>query len=734
MSSRDSEAFTIQSAHKTILENVDTLRTQRAGLVNDLSRMHDEVITLSKRLESIRVHGEQELAVITAEKTGSQKNIEELKQELSRLRNHIDGLDPVKRHLESSINDRHAQLERIESRLTESRTVAEEYANQIGQAKLLWNEVVRRTQDETKLLEQLREQTSHLEPNRKEAVELAGHIKRLKVEDSILIAAVDELRKAETDLRSKVAALTANLEAQKQREIEIMRYQHEADLVLAKTRLEHEVLATRSVEIRKDNEAYVEKTNELAARKAILERDIIDAQARLHQFEASLEPLRELALQREQELRRVDSEIADSRSNLKDLTMQVTEREKRIDTLSQRHDEILVENRRIETVVGNLHQQEAVYRKKIQDTQAESQKLESELNTARFSLGELNNEIIRNRAVNERFVTENGALQEAVTQIQGDLARLIAEKTKVISETERSLEKRLEAERERDVFVNKTHELQGHFEHLQREVETSSRSFQGNLEKNNELKTSIESMKTEIDRQQSVLVGLKHEKDATQMTLVETRKSLEEVKASVEALRNKQSELVTVQSRVRDLLRKEESIKANLANESRTEKAISERITKLEQQENQILTRIDSARGNLTQLEQNQRALSSTNSELQIKLDQVTKTCEEAIRKRESLMAIVAHESEAVRQARADLREIEEIKNTKLRELEAMNQGPRPVQRFRDAVAPDATASTDVQAAPVNPSQQVREDAEKTLESLRRHLDGILPKRDPSKG
>lgn len=738
MSSREAEAFTIQSAHKTILENVDTLRSQRSGLVLDISRMHDEMIALSKRLDSVRKQGEEEVVRISSERSLAQKQIEELKLEASRVRNHIDGLEPVKRHLEVSISDRQTQLERIENRLSEARTVAEEYATQIDQAKTLWTEVVRRTQDETRSLEQLRAETCRLEPDRKEALELNTHIKRLKLEDSILVATVDELRRAEQELRTKVAALTSAIESQKQREIDIMKAQHEADLVLARTRLEHEVLMNRSIEIRNDNENYVRKTNELETRKAILEKDIIEAQARLHQFEASLEPLREQANQRENELRRVETEIIDARNNLKDLTLQVTEREKRIDALSERHDELMVENRRIEAIVATLHQQEMVFRKKIIEAQNESQQVESEANQARFSLGELNNEIVRNRAINERFATENTALQEAVTRIQEELARLTAEKTKTISETDRSLDKRNSAERELQEVANKTAELNSHSDFLEKQIEDHKRTVAALVTKSSDLETSNTELESTKEALKHELMALKHEKDATEISISESRKSLEEVKNVVEGLRNKQSELTTVQSRVRDLLRHEEQLKASLAQELRTEKMIADRVAKLEHQENQVLGRIDNARNVLAQLEQNQRGFTSTNAELQIKLDQITKSTEEALKKRESLAAILSRETEAVRLARADLREIEEIKNAKLREIEALRNtiGTHTTQPAANLETTNSVASagnTNPPAPQPNASQQIRADAEKTLEALRRHLDGIIPKRDPSK-
>jgi chromosome segregation ATPase len=734
MASYEAEAFTIQSAHKTILENVDTLRTQRAGLVTDISRMHDEVITLSKRLESIRMQGENELQKISSEKDLAQKNIDDLRQESSRLRNHIDALDPVKRHLEVSIHDRQIQLERVENRLSEARSVAEEYATQIDQAKTLWHEVVRRTQDETKHLELLRTETSSLEPHRKEAGELSASIKRLKLENSILVATVDELRKAEQELRAKLSSINIEYENQKQRELSTLKALHEADLVLARTRLEHEMLVERGDDIRRTNETFSEKNIELETRKALLEKDIIEAQARHHQLEASLDPLREMAQQREAELRRVDTEIADSRSTLKDLSLQVTEREKRIDSLSERHDELLVENRRMETIIDSLHQQETSYRAKISDAQTLSQKTESDLNQARFTLGELNNEIIRNRAINERFATENTALQEAVTQTQSELARLTAEKTKVISETDRSLEKRAETERQLQIQSQKTQELTAQSERLQQEIEERKQAVSALLNQHSEQKILGDSLHADIEHMRATLAALKHEKDAVNTSLESSRQTLEETKNALEGLRNKQAELTTVQSRVRDLLRREELVKSSLAQQLRTEKAIEERVAKLEHQENQVLSRIDSARNNLTQLEQNQNNLAATTGELQTKLDNIIKTTEEALRKRDGIMNILKRETDAIQQARMDLREIEDIKNAKLREIELLVQPPAAPMADAKEASPrksesENAISESTQAPPLHSSEQVRADAEKTLESLRRHLEGILPKR-----
>jgi chromosome segregation ATPase len=368
--------------------------------------------------------------------------------------------------------------------------------------------------------------------------------------------------------------------------------------------------------------------------------------------------------------------------------------------------------------------------------------VESNLNQTRFALSELGNEIVRNRAINERFATENTALQEAVTQTQAELARLTVEKTKVISETDRSLEKRAEAERERQTTTQKTNELISQSEKLQQEISAREQTISKLEQEQLEQKTENEKLLASIEQIRATLAALKHEKEVVSITLEENRSTLEEAKTAVEAMRNKQAELNTIQLRVRELAHKEESLKGSVASHARTEKAVAERIAKLEQQENQVLSRIDLARSNVAQLEQTQANLSTKNAELQVKLNHIVQTTDEAIEKRDSITSILKRETTAVQQARLDLREIETIKNGKLREIEALKLSqPRPAHSAETRETSTQTTDSPLPQGENSPqelpggntSQHVRAEAEKTLESLRRHLDGIITKRPPSK-
>jgi chromosome segregation ATPase len=727
MSQSEVEAIALQSIHNAILENVESLRTQRAGLVADISRMNDDLIEISKRLEDVRNRYGEEMTRASNEKGSLIEEIQVLRAEAVRLRQTIDGMDPIKKHIEGSISDKQMQLMRLEGRVEEARQVAEEYASQIDQARTLWNEIVGRATDETRRFDEMQKMVAEFEPHKREILELEQKLRRMRVEEADLRTAVEKASLEEADVRTRLSSLTLSYEDQKKRELDFLRKQNEAELALAKARLEHDTLMARSVELKKQNLFLNEKISHGTERKTYLDQEIQNLQGRLKGYQTSLEPLKEMIGQKEIELRRLNEELDAGRSNLRNVTSQVSDREKRIDTLMTRHEEVVAENKALDTLVGALKRQEFEYREKILIAQGQQSELEKDLARRREELGKLVSDVNNYRSQSERAQQETATLKQALSQVKSEVSEAQACKTALQNDCEQLFLQQNEARSEIERLTGESREMDRRIEAAQTEqtkLQSDSKQIRDAIAQGRQETLAV---KAEVERVHKELAALDADRSAAEQVLLELNERIEKGKTSCEVLRNREAELAVVTARIRDLVKREEILKTSLGNTHRNEKAAMDRVAGLERQEGEVLGRIENGRQNLARLEETQKELSEKVNAVEKRLEKSVASLEEMNRKREGVAELLKRDAEAVRQAREHLREIEEFRNQKIREIESMRESAIAAVRSREA------GERRDSALPAS-SAQIRAEAEKTLESLRKHLDSVLPRKEPDKG
>ena len=734
-----SQLLELQQHPKLIQEHVEKLRKERAQIIAELGDLQTQLQNLTQSTEALRTDRVRETSEWEQQKKTKEGAIDDLRRAQHHLSETVRSLEERKRHLEQESDAKQRALARLEQDFNRSSSSYLELTKQIEEAQSLWAHVIQNIEQDTTQLEQLKIQARAL-AQVKEKLQLTEQDfqDRSKKSEELRLR-VAHLEIQESEMRNQVAACEARLEGFREQITSLEKHKNSLEVEAAKHELSKNHLDFRCQELKAEIEKHAVTLQKIQADQHRSTEEARTCEAKLVTLISRTEETQFSLQTKEKELQRLLGDISLNQITLQELRQQGIDREKRLDTMTDKLTGVSVEVRTRENQISQLRLQEDDLKQLLQNKTNELNQITlrleevSQLLSARSieqdELSRQHTQLRLEYQKTDRLVKETkevlGSLTGQRSELQ-NICQVLSQQVKEAQEQKNTifyeeslakqhLQARIEqtnlCKKEVEAAENKLHQLQT----TQTEVEKNIFERAQHLK---QLKQQSESQGQQLVFLETRLAELKkgEQQALQQCQSAETR--LHKITQEAAATENKMS---TQEQALVQLVEQEKKAIERLQELKNAEAKRIERLRILDEQEEQTLSRLETTKTVLKNTESKRAQEESRYLDVQARVVKGEAELDTLNDKHIELLDLVRRENENIMGARESLRELEELKGEKVREIQTLRG---EIQQLGQKYSESQAKALEGQ------SIKLRTEAERTLQNLRRRLQSALTQAD----